>query len=318
METTIDILEGSSDMIREITVDEVDIIDPIMSKLGQEIDSRVPPNFLEMLKTSIKDGKSFLYGAFTDNNNLNGIGVFGNVSKRISVLYAEGNSDIEKELLDTIFTHHSTDSPFMGAGGPWVTESIGNYLVSLGFRKLDRAYMTLDRNSIEDLETPVQSAEIEYEIFNESHVEELAQLMFKGNDGHIDQIVFPNFFGTINDCRELIKNIMNNVYGEYKEPYSWLLRKNGKLVGACLYTIRNNGDTGYIPDIVVDPEYQGQGLGKAMLIYTMKELLKGEPDIVKVDLDVTLENNARFLYKSIGYENVHESSIYVWLNKSNN
>lgn len=305
-------------MIRQITEDEVDIIDPIMTKFGQEIDSRVPPNFVEMLKTAIKDGKSFLYGSFTDNNVLNGIGVFGNVSKRISVLYAEGKSDVEKELLDTIFNKHSTDSRFIGVGGAWVTESIGNHLVELGFRKLDRAFMTIDRNTVENLDTPVLSDEMEYDIYNESQIDELAHLMFKGNDGHIDQIVFPNFFGTIDDCRELIKNIVNNAYGEYKEPYSWLLRKNGKLLGACLYTIRNNGDSGYIPDIVVDPEYQGQGLGKAMLVYTMKELLKSEPGIVKVDLDVTLENNARFLYKSVGYQQVLEYSIYVWLNKSNN
>jgi ribosomal protein S18 acetylase RimI-like enzyme len=114
-----------------------------------------------------------------------------------------------------------------------------------------------------------------------------------------------------------MKNIVNNVYGEYKEPYSWLLRENGKLVGACIMTIRNKGDTGYIPDIVIDPEYQGKGLGKTILIHSMKEILKGEPDIVKVDLDVTMENNARFLYISLGYEKIREYSMYTWINKKN-
>ena len=303
-------------MIRRITEEEVDIIDSIMTKFGQETDIGVPPNFVEQLKTSIKDGKAFVYGSYTDNNNLNGIGVFGNVSKRFSLIYAENNSIIEVELMDTIFKNHSSDCPFMGAGGQWVTNSISNRFIELGFRKIDRAYMTVDREPIENLKNPLLPEDIELEVYEDSQIDELAQLMFKGNNNHIDQIVFPNFFGSVEACKDLIANIVKNVYGEYREPYSWLLKENGKLIGACLMTIRKNGEAGYIPDIVVDPDYQGRGLGKAMLIHSMKEILKGEPDISRVDLDVTLENKARFLYESIGYEKGSEYSIYVWLNES--
>ena len=43
--------------------------------------------------------------------------------------------------------------------------------------------------------------------------------------------------------------------------------------------------------------------------------IDGEPDIVKVDLDVTLENDAKFLYKSVGFKNVREYSMYNWVNE---
>ncbi|MGY5859983.1 MAG: GNAT family N-acetyltransferase [Candidatus Thorarchaeota archaeon] len=304
-------------MIRKIKDDELELIDPLISKFGQESDSNVPPNFIESVKTSVKEGKAFVYGAFADNNNLNGFGMFGNVSKRLSFVYAGGNSEIENELINTIFKKHSSDNPYIHAGGPSVTEAISKHLVSIGFRKLDRAYMTLDRKSGEALEIPDIPEEMELEVYNDAHIDELAEAMFKGNDGHIDQIVFPNFFSTVESCKQLIENIENNVYGEYKEAYSWLIRENGKLIGACLMTIRNKGDTGYIPDIVIDPDYRGRGLGKALLIHSMKEIFDVEPDIVKIDLDVTLENNARFLYKSVGYETIREYSMYTWLNKGN-
>ena len=302
-------------MIRQITEDELELIDPIMTKFGQETDSGIPPNFVESVKTSVKEGKAFVYGAFFDNNSLDGIGVFGNVSKRLSFVYASGNSDLEIELVDTLFNNHSSDCSIVQAGGPWVTEAISNHLVKLGFRKLDRAYMTLDCAAVESLEPPILDDEIKFEVYDESEMDELAQIMFKGNDGHVDQIVFPMFFGTVEDCKKLIENIQTNVYGEYKKPYSWLLKDKSRIIGACLLTIRNKGDTGYIPDIVIDPDYQGKGLGKKLLIHSMKEILVGEPDIVKIDLDVTLENNARFLYKSLGYETVREYSLYTWLKK---
>ena len=230
---------------------------------------------------------------------------------------AKDEEEEEIQLVDTLFNNHSADSPYVGASGPWITETMSNRFVELGFRKIDRAYMTLDRKPIESLEIPELSNDMELEVFNDSQIDEVAQLMFKGNGGHIDQITFPNFFGSVEACKQLTENIMKNVYGVYKEPYSWLLRENGKLIGACLMTIRDKGDAGYIPDIVIDPDYQGKGLGKAMLIHSMKEILTGEPDMVKVDLDVTLENDARFLYKSVGYETVREYSMYTWLNKEN-
>ncbi|MHA1135720.1 MAG: GNAT family N-acetyltransferase [Candidatus Thorarchaeota archaeon] len=301
-------------MIRKIKEDELELIDPIMTKLGQDADSGVPPNFMERMKSAVEEGKAFVYGSFTDNNNLNGIGMYGNVSNRLSFVYAEGNPELEVQLVDTIFNNHSSNNPYVGAAGPWVTETISKRLVELGFRKLNRAYMTLDRKSVEALEDPLLSEDMELEVYHYSQIDELSQLVFRSNDGHIDQIVFPNFFGTIKQCKELIENIEKDVYGDYKEPYSWLLRDNGKLIGACLMTIRNKGDAGYIPDIVIDPDYQGKKLGKAILIHSMKEILAGEPDIVKIDLDVTLENNARFLYKSVGFQSILEYSMYTWLN----
>lgn len=304
-------------MITQIEADELDLIDPIITKFNEESGTSVPPNFIESVKTSVKDGKAYVYGAFSDNNRLDGIGVFGNVSKRLSFVYAGGDVELEIELVNTIFNNHSFDCRYIHAGGPSITEEISHHLITLGFRKLDRAFMTLSRNSVEAIDIPSLTEGMKFEVYDNSHINKLSKVVFDSNDGHIDQIVFPNFFGTIENCKTLIENIENNVYGDYKKPYSWLLKENNRIIGACFMTIRNKGESGYVPDIVMDSEYRGKGLGKALLIHSMKEIIAGEPSIVKIELDVTLENNARFLYKSLGYETVNEYSLYTWLNKKN-
>jgi len=304
-------------MIRQINEDEVNLIEQLLAKFGQETNSTLPPNFADRIKSSVTEGRAIAYGAFHENSNLIGIGLFGNVTKRIPFVYAEGNQEVENQLIDVLFNNHSSDCSYIGVAGSWVTEGISKWLIQLGFRKIDRAYMTLDRISIETLENPLLDENIKFEVYDSSQIVELSKLMFKGNDGHIDQIVFPNFFESVETCKALIEAIENDVYGEYKESYSWLLRENNQLIGACLLPILNKGDTGYIPDIVIDPDFQGKGFGKAIMTHSLKTLLSSESGIVKCDLDVTLENNARFLYKSLGYEIVREYSMYTWLNKKN-
>jgi len=302
-------------MIREIPADMLDTIDPLINRLLEKsAEGQAPPNFIDLIKTSVSEGKAYLYGAYSNDDILLGIGMFGNVSKRISFVFADGDIDLENKLVDVVFSNHSKDCPLIVAGGPWITEGISNHLVKIGFRKIDRAYMTLELDNIETAKLPELSEDMNFEIYDEEQRDEVSRIILKANEGGIDQIVFPHFFGTLENCKKLVKDVEQNVYGDYKKPFSWILRNNDQVIGLCLMTIRNKGDTGYIPDIVIDPDYQGNGLGKALLIHSMKKIIDGEPDIVKVDLDVTLENNARFLYKSVGFKNVREYSMYNCVN----
>ncbi len=303
-------------MIKEISVDILDTIDPLVNRLLEKsTDGQAPTsNFNEIIKKSVSEGKAFLYGAYSDDDLLLGLGMFGNVSKRISFVFADGDSELETRLVDAVFDNHSKDCSSVAAAGPWITEVISNHLIKIGFSKFDRAYMSLERADIESARQPELSEDMKFEMYNESQRDEVSKILFKANDGLVDQIAFPHFFSTLETCNKVVSDIENSVYGEYKEPFSWILRNSGQIIGICLMSIRNNGDTGYIPYIVIDPDYQGKGLGRSLLIHSMKKIIDGEPDIVKVDLDGTLENDARFLYKSVGFENVREYSMYIWVN----
>jgi len=171
--------------------------------------------------------------------------------------------------------------------------------------------MTMPRIDVEVLEEPSLPEGMKFNNYSSEMKDETADLMFKGNDGHVDQNVFPDFFGSPEDCQRFIENIEANRYGEYKESSSCILSENGKVIGVCFMTVRN-GDTGYIPDIVIDPAYRGRGLGKAIQVHSMKRQIESEPSMIKMDLDVTLANDARFLYDSLGFESVREYTIYTW------
>jgi GNAT superfamily N-acetyltransferase len=299
-------------MIRKLDSIELDEIDPLISRLReQSVERSVPENFAGQIKDAVAKDRACLFGFFGNNGSLKGVALFGKVSKRISFSFAEGNLEIEKELVKTLFNKFSTEYSFMTTGGPWISDSMAQYILDIGFKKFERAYMTLPKRGLQALQEPSLPDGIWFDVFTPKVKEEIADLMFKGHDGHVDQDVFPDFFGSIEDCQRLIDNIVANRYGEYKESSSWVLRENGRAIGVCFMTIRN-GDTGYIPDIVIDPAYRRRGLGRAIQVHSMKRQIETESSLIKVDLDVTLSNNARFLYDSLGFETAREYTTYTW------
>ena len=190
-------------------------------------------------------------------------------------------------------------------------KSVQNHILEIGFTKHDREHRTLPRADIDALAEPVLPSDMYLEPYTEAHRDEISELVFVGNDGHVDQDVFPDFFGTPENCKRLLENIENNNYGEYKESSSWILRQGGVAIGACFMTIRN-GDTGYIPDIVIEPAFRRKGLGKAILIHSLKRQAESEQGLAQTNLDVTNSNTAYQLYESLGFQTVREYTMYTW------
>ena len=297
-------------MIREITPEEIEDIRPIFNRIREKL-SDIPENFLDRIKESVSTDKASLYANYDDGGSVNGVALFGKVSSRFSIIFADGNLELEKDLASVLFDRFSKERDYIVTGGPWLSKSLADHLISIGFTKYERAYMTLARANIEALPNPEIPDGLWFETYLESSRKEVSNLVFTCNDGHVDQDVFPEFFGSREACKQLLENIEANRYGDYKEGQSWLLFSEGANIGACFMTIRN-GTAGYIPDICVNPEFRGKGLGKALLVHSMKHQLKVEGDLTQVDLDVTLSNNAKFLYKSLGFDTVREYSMYTW------
>ncbi|MFW9794868.1 MAG: GNAT family N-acetyltransferase [Candidatus Thorarchaeota archaeon] len=299
-------------MIKEIEWDQLHDIDPLINRFREVLgESAFPENFSDQIRDSVSNKRASLFGDFADDGSLRGLGLFGKISSRISFVFADGNFEIEKGIVNTLFDRFSSERSYIVTGGPWLTDSLVQLIIELGFVKHDRAYMTLARADVENLSEPVLPEAMSFETYTENNREEISDLVFRCTDGHVDQDVFPEYFGTPETCVKLLENIESNRYGDYTEGLSWILRHDDKDIGACFMTCRN-GDTGYIPDIVIEHEYRGQGLGKAILVHSMKRQLESESAITKVDLDVTLNNNARFLYKSLGFKDVREYTTYTW------
>ncbi len=299
-------------MIREIRKDHFDDIDSIIKRYRELTkDDSLPDNFAEQIKDSITENKACVYGEYSEDGFLKGMALFGKASVRINFAYAAGDVEIEKRLVSALFERFKNDYPHITTGGPWISEELSKHFVEIGFSKYDRMHMTLPRSDIEALAEPELSEGMSFEPYTPEIREKISQLVFEGNDGHVDQNVFPDFFGSLEGSTRLLESIEASRFGDYRESSSWILFSNDTPAGACFMTVRD-GDTGYIPDIVIKKEFRGRGLGKSLLVQSMKRLAESEPALSKVNLDVTLKNNARYLYASLGFEKVHENSIYSW------
>ncbi|NHI87936.1 MAG: N-acetyltransferase [Candidatus Thorarchaeota archaeon] len=301
-------------MIKVVEFEKTVDMGPLIERFKEAFrEMSISETFLEQLKTSVSNGKNGLFGAYDKEQNLKGIGLFGKASGRILLIYANGDIEIEKQLINEICNKFLGQYSYIATGGSWIhwiSASISQHLLDIGFAKYDRASMAIPRSQIESLAVPVVSSGMSFEPYKSSKRDEISDLIFRGNYGNVDQEVFPDFFGSPDNCVRLVENIEKGRYGEYKEGTSWILRDGSVSIGACFITTRSE-DAGYISDIVIDPGSRGKGLGRALLIHSMKQLLESESSISKIELDVTLSNKARYLYELLGFKTVETYSTYT-------
>ncbi len=85
---------------------------------------------------------------------------------------------------------------------------------------------------------------------------------------------------------------------ELQKNVTYLIEKDGVVVGSISYELKSAGHA-YLSDLIIDPEYQGQGLGREALTRVLKELEQME----RVDLVTHPENNSALqLYTSLGFQ----------------
>ncbi|MFW9963332.1 MAG: GNAT family N-acetyltransferase [Candidatus Sifarchaeia archaeon] len=301
-------------MIKELDFDNIDEIAPILNRYRERFgENSIDENYIELIKNSVSNDSTSLYGAFDEDMSLKGIGFFGKASSRILLIFADGNLEYEKQLVSVLCDRFLGESSFVATGGswiPWISDNLSQYFIEIGFTKYDRASMMLASDVVENLVESNLPEGMSFEIYSPSKRLEISDLIFRGNNGSVDQEVFPDFFGTPENCSKMLENIEGNRYGEYKEGSSWVLVLDNNIIGACFMTLKN-GDAGYIPDIVIEPKYRGKGLGKTILVHSMKRQIESYSNICKIELDVTLRNNARYLYESLGFKTVEKYAMYT-------
>jgi ribosomal protein S18 acetylase RimI-like enzyme len=86
----------------------------------------------------------------------------------------------------------------------------------------------------------------------------------------------------------------------------------GTLAAYCVCTLERSPDgelVGYTDPIAVDPDYQGMGLGKAILSHSINQLVERGADAV--ELGTSSENlPMQRLAESVGYQRIEEK---IWL-----
>lgn len=304
-------------MIKQISSDEFGRIEKNLESFEEKMGPSPfpqPISFKDQMKNALELEQIAVFAKFEKEIPI-GIVILSVANSRISILHVEESVDniekIERELFDYGFEYLAQSNSTIRIGGRSLGTTLEGYPETKGFRRFDRKHMTLSRKKIEALPNPELPEGYSFSTYDESMRDEIAGIVFESNVGSIDVEVFPEFFGSLEVSIRLLENIEQNRYGKYQHPHSKILHHNGKSIGACFLTATAE-DTGYVPDICILQDYRGNGFGKAILVYSLKEMMRLEPKLVKNNLDVTISNPARFLYESLGYEDVNHYSMYSW------
>lgn len=308
-------------MIKQVDLDSRDDVEILLNDflLGIEEDQRPPVRFIEDLIDHWNNNRVEIFAKFDDSNHMRGIAVLGLTSNRISILHVNEDDlepeevhNIRTELFDSSFERLKTAGDWIMTGGDLLEGDLRSHAVDLGFKILERAFMTISRSTLENIEDRELPNGYSFQAFSDSLRESVTKLIFESTAGSVDIEVFPHFFSTIEHVSNLVENTIQSRFGEFRSyDDSRILMKDGTVVGICLISIRK--DYGYIPDICITPALKGKGLGKALIIHTLKRLMKVHEDLMGVNLDVTLENPARFLYESLGFQEQRRYEVVNWL-----
>ena len=138
-----------------------------------------------------------------------------------------------------------------------------------------------------------------------------AKVIFAANEGTLDAVLYAPFFGTSpQQCRRGLLAILAGSYGPIV-PQATLCALCGKqLVGVNL-VIRSDTGQASVVEISVDPALQGKGVGRALMVRSLRELKHARFE--RVELAVTCDNtHARQLYDSLGFAAISEFPVCVW------
>ncbi|MFW9963331.1 MAG: GNAT family N-acetyltransferase [Candidatus Sifarchaeia archaeon] len=269
--------------------------------------------FKKQLQNSIETGLRYVLGAYDENNKPLGLLIHDPKFNRISLIFANSDFSVEKELFDKMFGEFSEISPTItfdsGYPIPWISLEFSEYAISSGFMKHDRCFMMLQRpKSMDHHDLPDNFHLIP---FSESEIEDVTKMVFQSVDGSIDQNLFPFVYESFDTTLRFHQQIIAGDFGIHKPSYSWILKKGDDCIGACFMTTSEE-HIGHLMHLAIAPDFRRRGLGKNLLLHSLHNLFTIEPNLVKVDLTVTLSNPVRNLYVSIGFKRVNDMSTFVW------
>ena len=219
----------------------------------------------------------------------------------ISVLPELRNTGIEDPLYEAVMKY----LPSKKLKVIWVnilskSHKDANFYKSKGFQEKKRMY-GMERNMSKSVEAPELPDGI---IINVPDLE-------KEHDAVRDTIEI-GFSDTEDETTmtEMMVHYDKFTERDYFSPEGILVARDteGKIIGICIGTVHPAmDDSGFIPWLAVLKEHRGKGIGKALLLSSLK-WFKAMENIKKSELSVDLDNpNALKLYKGIGYEVITEA-----------
>jgi GNAT superfamily N-acetyltransferase len=271
-------------------------------------------DFKQQIAKSLSDGASVLLTESGPSGETRGFLLFNLNSNSMHTLFANLLYKSERTLFDEILKRYPNRVPKIvfqsGYPTPWISEGLAKYSQEIGFIEHVRGYMRLEPIIAESLQAVKSADGIEFVEFNESKKSETAELVYRCVEGSIDQALFPSIYSSPATIEKFFDDLLSGKYGNHKSGYSWILQNDSEYIGACFMVTRQ--EIGFLVHIVIDPKQREKGLGRILLVHTIKNLQQSDKRIKRIELAVTWSNPARFLYDSLGFTLVNKSSTFVW------
>lgn len=308
-------------MIR-LTLETLDEVSELLDEYNKYIEKQLGiPSFSikESFKTSLKERNDEIL-AFYNNNHVP-VGVVRTSTEKgnpnevyITAFYysekVQDKESLEKRLFDVVFNHLKDQHTIIRVAGIPLSSKLKDHIIASSFKRFDRWQMSIDKLAVQSLPKPDLPLNYTFSIWKDDYREPIIDVITKYNDQSVDNELFP-YFKTVDTVRVFIEDLLKNRWGQFKANLTSILTHDGELIGVCFLTVLDDG-TGYIPDFGILKAFQGKGLGKKLLIHSLKHYIDMQ-DSNNINLDITLKNTiALNLYKSLGFNFKSEYSVYVW------
>ncbi|MHA1520715.1 MAG: GNAT family N-acetyltransferase [Promethearchaeota archaeon] len=228
----------------------------------------------------------------------------------------EFSSIAEEIVLWSLDKLKHTGKSLVGVNNRLIEAPIIDIYLTHGFSRISRQRMTLPvieegidtiASNITALPVPPDFSLQQIQGIARNNPIGLSELMYEYSKNTADALFIP-FLQSQKLCEEFVPLLISGEWGDYQQDLNLFLFHQQQLIGVIFFTLRND-DVCYIPDIGIIPAYQGQGLGKMLLINGLDHVLKLRPSTQAFELDVTLPNKAFHLYESLGFAPLTEYDI---------
>jgi ribosomal protein S18 acetylase RimI-like enzyme len=202
---------------------------------------------------------------------------------------------------------------------PFAPQALAGSFAANGFQSYRRVFLQLDLASLPALAAAGEAAgEVDHfrdyrlEPWGGASYEEAARLILHAYENHIDSRIndqYRTFAGAV--------RFMHNIAhypgcGIFDATSSFTARSlpRAALEGMVLVS-RVRRDVAHITQVCIQPERQGQGLGRALILRSLESLRRH--GLRSATLTVTEGNTAALaLYRAIGFARLSEFDAYVW------
>jgi ribosomal protein S18 acetylase RimI-like enzyme len=145
--------------------------------------------------------------------------------------------------------------------------------------------------------------------WRESDAADIVEVDFAAYAGTVDGWLYHSYFRSPEGCRRLLGEALAGRFGRLEAEKSFVLCREGEVVGDCLAFHRNSRE-GFIGNLAVAPAHRG-GTGRALLLSSLWAFK--DAGYRTVSLAVTLDNTrAVRLYQSVGFRQEYRFPVWTW------